>query len=297
MWNLGTGQRIYHLRGFSAAGFTPDGALYADFPKYLSTDRTIARAALNGSEVRPEQMIDEKRHTVQAGDYLLTAIPAKENNTFTEVTLELRDLRTKKVVWTKYFAHERPGYHVDAPINSLVLYWQASSQSVHSIAKDDPQAAAALSRVKDRDGTLFVQVCDLDTGKVRAELALDTGKHSFQILEAIATHDRLIVADSQGRVLVYSLDGEAKGTINGHTPQVSAQEDLVSVRTEHGHLELYDLSNMQKRSGYDFGAGVSFDGFSGDGKRLLVLTSDQVVYVLDTSAKATPTRAPVLAAK
>jgi hypothetical protein len=60
VWNLQTGQRLYHVRGFSAAYFTPDGALYADFPKYLSTERTIAKAALNAPDIRPQQTIDEK---------------------------------------------------------------------------------------------------------------------------------------------------------------------------------------------------------------------------------------------
>jgi len=33
VWNLQTGQRLYHVRGFSAAYFSPDGGLYADFPQ------------------------------------------------------------------------------------------------------------------------------------------------------------------------------------------------------------------------------------------------------------------------
>ncbi len=102
---------------------------------------------------------------------------------------------------------------------------------------------------------------------------------------SLATADRLVIADNQNRVLVYGFDGQAKGTIAGHSPEVSPQSDLLTVRTEQGELELYDLSNVQKRATYDFKSRVAFNGFSGDGKRLLALTADQVVYVLDTSAK------------
>jgi hypothetical protein len=168
-----------------------------------------------------------------------------------------------------------------------VLYWRANSQAAKSVAKEDSDAAAAISRHKDKDSALFVQVLDLDTGKLRAQLTFDTGNHSFQVEEGIASKDRLIIADNQHRVLVYSFDGELKGTIAGHSPEVSAGADLLTLRTESGELELYDLANLQKRNTYDFNSQVAFNGFSGDGKRLLVLTTDQVVYVLDPAAKDT----------
>jgi WD40 repeat protein len=294
VWNLQTGQRLYHLRGFSSAYFSSDGGLYADFPKYLSIDRTIARASLTTPDLHPAQTIDEKKHTIEAGRFLLTVAPAKENEPYSNVLMELTDLVDEKPVWNKHFPHERPGYHVDCRNNSLVLYWQANSSSAHAIAKEDPNAAGAISRFKDKDGILFVQVFDLDSGKLRAETAIDSGKHSFQMEAAVATKDRLIVADNQNRVLVYSLDGLQEGIIAGHSPTVSAKADLLTVRTQSGELELYDLANVQKRTTYDFNSRVAFNGFSEDGKRLLVLTSDQIVYVLDTNTKDA---APAVASK
>jgi WD40 repeat protein len=284
VWNLETGHRLYHLRNFSGAYFAPDGTMYADFPKFLSTERTIARISLSTPDISPAQTIDEKKRTVQTGKYLLSILPAKENNIDSKVTMELRDVTDQKVLWSKPFPHERPGYHVAARANSLVLYWQASGPSARSIAKDNPEAAAALNRFKDKDGTLFVQVCDLDTGKVRAQTAVDTGNHSFQIEKAIATSDRLIIADNQSRVLVYGFDGQQKGAVAGHAPEVAVKSDLLTVRTESGKLELYDLKDVQRRATYDFNSRVAVNGFSDDGKHLLVLTSDQVVYLLDPTA-------------
>jgi WD40 repeat protein len=285
VWNLQTGQRLYHLRGFSAAYFGPDQGLYADFPKYLSTERALARAALNHPEIQSEKTIDEDKHTIEVGRYLLTVIPAKENNTYNNVSLELWDVVDQRVVWTRQFPHERPGYHVNSRANSLVLYWQASSQAAKSAAKEDPTAAAALARFKDKDSAVFVQVLDLDAGKVRSQMTFDTGKHSFQLAAAMATKDRLVVADDQNRVLIYAFDGELKGTIVGHAPEISAKADLLTVKTESGELELYDLANMRKRNTYDFPNRVAFNAFSEDGNRLLVLTGDQVVYVLDPAGK------------
>jgi len=285
VWNLQTGQRLYYLRGFSAAYFSPDGALFADFPKYLSTERTIARAMLTKPDVRPGQTIDENTRAIEVGGFLLTLLPAKEGNTLSDVTLELHDITDNRLLWTKHFPHERPGFLVHFAANSLVLYWKGSSQASHSIAKDDPAAAAALAQLKDKDGALFIQLCDLDTGRTRAQLAFDTGNHSFQVVGAVASRDRLLIADDQSRVLVYSFDGQLKGTIAGHSPEISATADLLTVRSEKGELQLYDLTNLQKRATYDFNSGVAFNGFSADGKRLLVFTSEQVVYTLDATAK------------
>lgn len=281
VWNLQTGQRFYHVRGFSAAYFGPDQGLYADYPKYLSTERSLTRAALNTPDIQVEKTIDEKQHTIEVGRYLLTVTPAKENNALSDVSMELWDVIDEKVLWTKQFPHERPGYHVSARANSLVLYWVADSQAAKSAAKEDSEAAAAISRFKDKDSAVFVQIFDLSTGKLRAETAFDTGKHSFQVVQAIASADRLVIADDQHRVLVYSFEGQLKGTISGHAPEISATADLMTVKTEGGELELYDLASVQKRDTYDFKSPVAFNGFSGDGKRLLVLTADQVVYTLD----------------
>src|SRR5215472_17852389 len=113
--------------------------------------------------------------------------------------MELWDVIDQKIVWTRHFPHERPGYHLCARTNTIVLYWSSNSQAAKSIAKEDSDAAAAISRYKDKDSALFVQILDLDTGKLRAQLTIDTGNHSFQVEEAIASNDRLIVADNQHR--------------------------------------------------------------------------------------------------
>jgi WD40 repeat protein len=284
VWNLQTGKRVYHLRGFSSAYFAPDGQLYADFPKNPSTDRVIVRAALNTSDLQVERKVDDKTRTIQAGPYLLTFHLEKAKNPTGGVSFELTDMLQKNVVWTKNVVHERPGYYLASSTDSIALYWKANSQSAKSIAKEDNAAAASIARFKDKDSALFLQVFDLSSGKLRSEFAFDTGKHSFQIEQAMATRDRVIITDDQGRVLVYSPDGQLKGTIAGSAPELSISADLMTVHTESGELELYDLATMQKRNAYAFPSDIAVNAFSGDGKRLLVLTADQTVYMLDPAA-------------
>jgi hypothetical protein len=60
----------------------------------------------------------------------------------------------------------------------------------------------------------------------------------------------------------------------------------MSVRTERGALAVYELATLELRATYDFNSRVAFSAFGADGKRLLVLTSDQTVYLFDLTKKA-----------
>jgi WD40 repeat protein len=70
VWDLTTGKRVFHIRGFRGAYFADDGNIYADFPKYEKTERTIARmtpaqqSVSQGFEL-PENGVD------QYGSYLV----------------------------------------------------------------------------------------------------------------------------------------------------------------------------------------------------------------------------------
>jgi Tol biopolymer transport system component len=55
------------------------------------------------------------------------------------------------------------------------------------------------------------------------------------------------------------------------------------VESKDGLLELYDMTSFEKRNQYSFGGRLSLVRFSPDGKRLLVVTANQAVYLLNVS--------------
>jgi WD40 repeat protein len=212
VWDLQSGQRLYHMRGFRGAYFTADGNLYADFPKFLQTERQIARFSLPSSELSGQQTLGDAGHTAQVGRYLLTLVPAKENGDLNRnVTMELRSVTENKLLWSKHFLQERPGYFADADTGSLVFYWQAGSAAIRTLAKDDSEVAAKLAPYKNKEGVDYVEIFDLASGKSRARLVIDTGKNSFRVRDMTATGSRLVLADTNNRVLIYTLSGEEKG--------------------------------------------------------------------------------------
>jgi len=92
--------------------------------------------------------------------------------------------------------HRRAHYQ-----GSFVLYRDGSVAARD--LKNDPQAVAALAAFKKKEGIVFLQIVDMESGQARAQVAVDTGKYSFQLRDLLATKDRLVLADTHDRVLVY----------------------------------------------------------------------------------------------
>ena len=51
-----------------------------------------------------------------------------------------------------------------------------------------------------------------------------------------------------------------------------------------GHFTIVDLKAPARKREYTFPSDVAYSHFSADGKRILVMTEDRTVYVLDTTA-------------
>jgi WD40 repeat protein len=294
VWNLQTGQRLYHVRSFQGAYFSSDGALFADFPKEDEIDRSIAKLSLGATDIEPMHSFDKAERTREVGRYLLTLVTPSQTHSSppgasghssvgigSASRMEVRDVTNQSLLWTKDFVAGLGAYWVSADTNTLVLCWPANSNSFDAITKQDSELASRIARYPSREGIDWMQVFDLDTGKAKGNVFIDTGKGSFSPIQVQATSNSLIVSDNKKRVLLYSMSGQIEGTIAGHSPVVSLPSQLITVLTEGRALELYELPSLKRRSVYEFNSPVSLSDFSEDGKRLLVLTSDQTVYTLD----------------
>ena len=78
-------------------------------------------------------------------------------------------------------------------------------------------------------------------------------------------------------------DGKIVARAKGFQPAPSAQANLFALDEGFGRLGVYDLTNGTKLEQQQFGDAIAYKHFSADGKRLLVLTEHQQVFVLDMS--------------
>jgi WD40 repeat protein len=293
VWNLTKGERAVHMRGFRGGFFSEDGMFYADFPKDAEMARQIAALDTNRLVIATGREIKEDR-AAQYGPFLLVTTRDKKGADRSEgVTLEMRDVRSFDALWSMPFGREAPDYWVEPREGTMVLSWPVSSKYAGNEIKSDAELTKRLAELKEQEGDYFLQVLDAKTGATKGKLLVETGKGSFRIANVFSAGDYVVIADTQNRVLVYSLStGEQVGRVFGSRAIVGGIDvksggqsanhgGLMCVENERGKLAVYDLASMQKRDEFTFAHPVSLTSFSQDGKRLFVLTANQAAYVLN----------------
>jgi Peptidase family M48 len=284
VWNLANGERVFHVRGFRGSYFGKDAALYADFPKFEKAERNITRLDLQRREIAAGPDIKETSMR-QYGPLAVTIKPAKEGGTFFEnVILEVNDIESRRLLWSRSFNKERPQVWIDTLEQAMTLVWVVSSNAAKAIIKGDAALSRRLATMKESEGDYLLVALDARTGKERGRLLVATGNGSFKLLSIQVAGDYIVISDSLNRVLVYGLaGGEQKGKVFGARAAVSQESKLLAVENEAGKLAIYDLDSMEKRDQFIFSSPLVLARFSADGKKLFALTANQAAYVLDVA--------------
>jgi WD40 repeat protein len=80
VWELNSGQRVFHIRGFRGAHFGNDGNIYADFPKYEKQARTIARMMPEAQDVAEGFTLPDEGLVKQYGGYVINMASPEEKS-------------------------------------------------------------------------------------------------------------------------------------------------------------------------------------------------------------------------
>jgi WD40 repeat protein len=165
------------------------------------------------------------------------------------------------------------------------LAWDITDEAAREDIKNDPVLSQKLTRIKEKEGDYLIKVLDMHDGSELGKLVIETGKGSFRLRQVYSPGDWVMVADSENRILLYSLkSGEQKARVFGDYATVSPDGKLLCVTNETGKMHLYRLADMQSIEQFVFTSPVSVVEFTDDGKRLVVLTSNQTAHVFDISS-------------
>lgn len=311
VWNLETGERTIYLRGFRGSHFGENNLIYADFPKNEQTERSLAVMNPATGAVEPANPINEK-NLRQHGRFLVTFKPnteaakkeaekrekQREEKTpsyleqtavvgFKDVTMEVRDAQTNEMLWTRRFDDERPSYNFNKAHGTLIFTWALQSKAAKNIIKTDAALSAKLAAMQEKDGDYFIQIVNPKTGSMTGQFLLETGEGSFSVKTVFASGDNLIIADSENRILIYSISqGTLRHRFFGDYPTINPAGTQIAIENEPGRVTIYDLNNGEAIEKLYFGVPVSYAEFSSDGKRLFVLTANQTAFTFDTTKLA-----------
>jgi hypothetical protein len=65
---------------------------------------------------------------------------------------------------------------------------------------------------------------------------------------------------------------------------LSTAAGILLVENETGQIDVYDLKSLEKRALLTFPYHIAAWSFSADGKRLFILTANQMAYIFDSQA-------------
>ena len=303
VWDLNSGQRKMHVRGFRGAIIDQNGSAIGDFPKADPVNHTLVYMDARSNQANPLREIPEKgarqygrfviiRQSLKEqkapkekeGDKPRIALAgeSEEESLNREVRFELRDVVNDKLVWSREFKKEAPKFFFDDYSGRMIFYWDLGSDAGKARLKEEPVLAERARQMGNKDDDYLVEVYDAFAAKSVGSLLLETGQGSFDIESGFSEGNWLVLHDDNNRVLIYSIkEGELRHRFFGANAAMNPSRNQVIVENYPGELTLYDLATGNTQARLRFKTGAAFVRFSLDGKKLLVLTSGQVAYAFD----------------
>lgn len=319
--SLGPVQRLELKSGNSARAWSEKSPVIGDLPR-AHEGKLYVRSRLPDGSLGPEQELELKSgksartwsentsvlgdlpgdDVHPAGPVLLVDSPAGLRPDPGQVGIQLRptsayELHARAIengsrLWSRKFLRDVPVPFADPQGDRFLLAWAATSE----VGRNETKSVSNLpghekaSRLSEHD-TLF-EVFDARSGKLLGGALAQIGAGPENFESAFSVGDSLILVKDDQRITVFSLStGRQTARFFGSIPAASAAAKLL-VAADGGRLTLFDLATGAKRDELVFPDPVGYSHFSADGRRLLVLTVRQMLYVLDVSAASSPPLAP-----
>ena len=306
MWDLTSGERKMHVRGFRGAIVAANGTAIGDFPPYSPANHSLVYMNATTNEANQLREIPEKGAR-QYGRFVMlrrslkekepekgkdskdaeppAAIPgelASDESLDSDVRFELHDVVNDKLVWSREFKKEAPQFFFDDYSGRIIFYWGLGSEAGKARLKEDPALVERAAKMGNKNDDYIVEVYDAFASKSVGVLLLETGQGSFDIESGFSEGNWLVLHDDNNRVLIYSIkEGELRHRFFGANAAMSPSRQQLIVENYPGELTLYDLATGSSQARLRFKNGAAFVRFSLDGKKLLVLTSGQVAYAFE----------------
>jgi hypothetical protein len=311
MWNLETGERKLFVRGFKSAVVAGDGTAVSEFPRLADTPHSLVLMSSPKNQVVPIREITEKAAR-QYGRFILTRRglnekPEKKEDNKNEpqtsaatddesgfslqqeVKFELYDIIQNKVIWSRDFQKNAPRYSFDEYSGRLIFYWDLGSEVGKAKLKESPELKARADALGDKTDDYLVEVIDAFAQKTIGWLLLETGKGSFYVGSGLSENDWLMLYDSEGRVLVYSLKtGELRHRFFGSHAALNPSRNLIAVENFPGTIVVYNLDTGERQANFIISGSAAFVRFNLQGDKVFVLSDAQSAYAFDLTKITAP---------
>ena len=301
-WNLETGERKVFVRGFRGAMVADDGGGIGAFPKFADTPHSLVLMNANNNQVAPIRALPEKGAR-QHGRFVLlkrslsdkepdnqkNQPPVLDNGEYARETdlrqavkFEVKDIISDKVLWTRDFPKETTRCSFDEYSGRLIFYYNLSSEIGKLKLKETPELISKAQALGNKDSDYIVEVVDAFEQKTAGSFLLETGNGSFFVGSGLSEKDWVMLYDSTGRVLVYSLkDGALRHRFFGKYAALNPKGSQVAIENFPGEVALYNLETGDLETKFVIGGSAAFVRFNLEGSKLFVLSDAQTAYAFD----------------
>lgn len=184
--------------------------------------------------------------------------------------------------WHKKFEGEVPIPFSDPQGSRFVLGWRAKDEHARNALKSSPTVLEDYKHSKRMEQDTVFEIFDAVSGKSIGGVFVQFGDGPINFSSAFSVGDFLFLVKDTTRVTVASLrDGKIILHAKGYQPTPSPQSNLLALDEGYGRLAVYDLLTGTRLEQQQFADTLVYKHFSLDGKKLLVVTQHQQVFVLD----------------
>jgi len=294
LFEIESGRRLGSFAEFSTANFSEQRTAFL-FVQKLDQDPAHMLHVEIPTRAYSTSWDVEKELQLRAGGPVLLEYSLKQETMYfswdmhvpeKQLPFRLRgvDPLNGKELWKREFEDDPPTPFADPQGERLVLGWKAKSSGAKDAASRDPAAHALYKSAKLTDHDSFFEALDARSGKPVGGVLVQVGNGPATFDSAFSAGDSVILVKDGVRVSIYSLrDGKLKARLVGVKASASAQSNLLALDLGSGRVGIFDLNSGAKLDEQIFPEEIAYSHFSGDGKRLFVLTEHQTAVILDVS--------------
>ena len=207
------------------------------------------------------------------------------------VRFELQDFIQQKTVWSRDFPKEVPNYSFDEYSGRLIFYWYLGSEIGKAKLKEMPEMQAKAAALGNKDSDFLIEVVDAFAGKEVGAMLLETGKGSFFVGNGQSEGDWLVLRDTAGRTLVYSLKtGELRHRFFGTKSAMNPVRNQIAVENFPGEVSIYNLETGNLLTNFIINGSAAFVRFNLQGDKIFVLSASQAAYAFDLNKSTAPVK-------
>jgi len=281
VWDMESGKQVKLLRPMRDLWVDDKDHVFGQLPKYLDMDATQMEITLPAATTSDLGKYDDKEW--QYGDFDYSFKPIRSSNsTDYHATLQIKKMGAQTPAWTRDYPEVVPVVW-PADGDRLALAWDLSTDTAKEELKKYPKAQEEAKALTSHKKGLLIETVTLETGAPLEQVALpevDLSRGWDDKRFAQISGEYALVRGEHNNTVIYRLETGAKvGEFFGTPLAADSTTGLIAAVNREDEILLVDEHTGKEIERFTLGSPARLARIV-TGKKLMVLTADQVVHEL-----------------